>query len=96
MGAEFSFVENKRNRLVDSEDDLGISRRLPETFLRRYITADEPWIHYCTQEAKEQSQTGSEEGKDGKISRQGDVHCLWWIIYMDDLGKGTVRNLKVM
>ena len=47
-------VENKRNRVVDSEAVLALFRRTSDEFLRRYITVDETWIHYYTPETKEQ------------------------------------------
>ena len=73
--------ENKRNRVVDSEAILALSRRNPEEFRRRYITVDETWIHHYTLETKEQSKQWVFEGKGGEIGRQGDGHgflgCTW-------------------
>lgn len=34
-------VENKRNRVIDSEATLAIFRRKPDEFLHRYITVSE-------------------------------------------------------
>ncbi|XP_067131309.1 histone-lysine N-methyltransferase SETMAR-like [Centruroides vittatus] len=67
-------VENKRNRVVDSEAVLALFRRNPDEFLRRYITVDETWIHYYTPETKEQSKQWVFEGEDSKIDRKGDGH----------------------
>ena len=38
-------------------------QRNPDEFLRRFITADETWIHYFTLETKEQSKQWTSPGK---------------------------------
>ena len=73
----FLSKENKCNRLIDSEAILALFRRNPDEFLPRYITVHETWIHRYngTVETVEfWRRTGSKEGEDGEIGRQGDVH----------------------
>ncbi|GBM72402.1 hypothetical protein AVEN_175576-1 [Araneus ventricosus] len=48
-------MENKRNRVINSEAGLESFRHNLDEFLSRYITVDETWIHYYTPETKEQS-----------------------------------------
>ncbi|XP_023217030.1 histone-lysine N-methyltransferase SETMAR-like [Centruroides sculpturatus] len=91
-------VENKRNRVVDSEAILALFRRNPDEFLRRYITVDETWIHYYTPETKEQSKQWVFEGerapkKAKTVKSAGKVMAtVFWdtrgIIYTDYLEKG--------
>ena len=48
-------VDQKRQRLVDSERCLELFRRNKPNFLRRYVTMDETWIHHYTPEPKRSS-----------------------------------------
>ncbi|GBM09669.1 hypothetical protein AVEN_247037-1, partial [Araneus ventricosus] len=48
-------MENKRNRVINSEAGLALFRRNPDEFLRRHIPVDETWMQYYTPETKEQS-----------------------------------------
>ena len=48
-------VDQKRQRVVDSERCLELFRRNKPDFLRRYVTMDETWIHHYTPESKRSS-----------------------------------------
>ena len=48
-------VDQKRQRVVDSERSLELFRRNKPKFLRRYVTMDETWIHHYTPESKRSS-----------------------------------------
>ena len=48
-------VDQKRQRVVDSERCLELFRRNKPNFLRRYVTMDETWIHHYTPELKQSS-----------------------------------------
>ena len=48
-------VDQKRQRVVDSERCLELFRRNKPNFLRRYVTMDETWIHHYTPESKQSS-----------------------------------------
>ena len=50
----FLTVDQKRTRVVASEQCLGMFQRNSKAFLRRYVTVDETWIHYYTPETKNQ------------------------------------------
>ena len=45
-------VDQKRQRVIDSERCLELFRRNKLNFLRRYVTMDETWIHHYTPESK--------------------------------------------
>ena len=45
-------VDQKRQRVVDSERCLDLFRRNKANFLHRYVTVDEAWIHHYTPEPK--------------------------------------------
>ena len=48
-------VDQKRQRVVDSERCLELFRRNKPNFLRPYVTMDETWIHHYTPESKRSS-----------------------------------------
>ena len=48
-------VDQKRQRVVDSERYLELFRRNKPNFLRLYVTMDETWIRYYTPESKRSS-----------------------------------------
>ena len=48
-------VDQKRQRVVDSERCLELFRRNKPNFLRGYVTMDETWIHHYTSESKRSS-----------------------------------------
>ena len=48
-------VDQKRQRIVDSERCLELFRRNKLNFSRRYVTMDETWIHHYTPESKRSS-----------------------------------------
>ncbi|XP_075237044.1 protein GVQW3-like [Lycorma delicatula] len=56
-------VENKRNRVVNSEAVLVLFCCHPDEILHQYITVDVKWIHYYTPETKEQSKQWVFEGE---------------------------------
>ena len=77
---------------------MALFRRNPDEFLRRYITADETWIHHYTPETKEQSKQWVFEGerapkKAKTVKSVGKVMTTVFlgsreIIYTDYLEKG--------
>lgn len=87
-------LENKRNRVVDSQIILELFRRDPDEFLRRYITVDEIWIHYYTPETKQQSKQWIFHGERARtVKSAGKVMAtVFWdargIIFIDYLEKG--------
>ncbi|XP_055310682.1 protein GVQW3-like, partial [Sitodiplosis mosellana] len=55
-------VDQKQQRVDDSEACLELFRRNEKDFLRRYVTMDETWIHHFTPESNRQSsEYGSNE-----------------------------------
>ena len=48
-------MEQKQQRVGDSESCLSLFTRNKQDFLRRYVTMDETWIHHFTPELKRQS-----------------------------------------
>lgn len=44
--------------VADSVAGLTLSRRIPDWFLRLYITVDETWIHYCIAEKENMLKQG--------------------------------------
>jgi histone-lysine N-methyltransferase SETMAR len=91
-------VDNKRNRVVASQQCLELFQRNPNEFMRRYVTVDETWIHYYTPETKEQSKQWTSPGerapkKAKTVPSAGKVMAtVFWdshgIIHIDYLEKG--------
>ena len=48
-------VDQKRNRVSCSKDNLQLFQRNPQDFRCRFVTVDETWIHHYTPETKEKS-----------------------------------------
>jgi len=48
-------VDQKQQRVDDSEHCLQLFQRNKQEFLRRYVTMDETWIHHFTPESTRQS-----------------------------------------
>ena len=48
-------IDHKRNCVTTSKNCLELFKRNSNEFLRRFVTADETWIHYNTPETKQQS-----------------------------------------
>jgi len=55
--------DNKRNRGTTSEQCLTLFKRNSMEFLRRFVTVDETWIHWCAPETKEQSKQWTSPGE---------------------------------
>lgn len=95
-------LEQKQQRIDDSERCLKLFTRDKKDFLRRYITTDETWIHHYTPESKRASAEWRGEGKSrpkrpktqqsaGKI-----MASVFWdthgILLIDFLPKGQTIN----
>ena len=89
-------VDQKRQRVVDSERYLVLFRRNKPNFLRRYVTMDETWIHHYTPESKRSSAEWTAVGEKrpktqiwaGKVmvSVFWDAHGVLFIDYLE-IGK---------
>ena len=89
-------VDQKRQRVVDSERCLELFRRNEPNFLRRYVTMDETWIHHYTPESKRLSAEWTAVGEKrpkrpklqmwaGKVmaSVLSDAHGVLFIDYLE-------------
>jgi len=95
-------VEQKQQRIDDSERCLELFNRNKMDFLRRYVTMDETWIHHYTPELKRQSSewTGPGESRPKRPKTQqsaGKVMAsVFWdthgILFIDYLEKGKTIN----
>ncbi|XP_015189044.1 PREDICTED: putative uncharacterized protein FLJ37770 [Polistes dominula] len=56
-------VDQKQQRVDDSEQCLAMFKRNKPEFLRRYVTMDETWIHYFTPESKRSSSEWTATGE---------------------------------
>ena len=68
-------ADNKRTRVVASEQTLSMFRRNPKEFLRRYVTVNKTWIHYYTPEAKNQSKMWTGPGE--SASKKAKTEKSW-------------------
>ena len=95
-------VEQKRQRVVDSERCLELFRRNKPNFSRRYVTMDETWIHHYTPELKRSSAEWTAVGEK-RLKRPktqmwaGKVMALvFWdahgVLFIDYLEKGKMIN----
>ena len=97
-------VDQKRQRVVDSERCLELFRRNKPNFSRRYVTMDETWIHHYTPESNRSSAEWTAVGeKRPKRPRTqmwaGKVMALvFWdahgVLFMKYLEKGKTINSK--
>lgn len=95
-------MEQKQQRINDSESCLALFTRNKQDFLRRYVTVDETWIHHFTPESSRQSAewrtTGESRPKRPKTQQlAGKVMAsVFWdangIIFIDYLEKGKTIN----
>ena len=95
-------VDQKRQRVVDSERCLELFRRNKPNFLRRYVTMDETWIHHYTPESKRSSAewtaVGEKRPKRPKTQMwAGKVMAsVFWdahgVLFIDYLEKGKTIN----
>ena len=95
-------VEQKQQRIHDSERCLKLFTRNKKDFLRRYITMNETWIHHFTPESKRASAEWRGEGKSRpkrpKTQQSaGEVTAsVFWdmhgILLIDFLPKGQTIN----
>lgn len=98
----FLNIDQKEQRINDSQRCLEVYNRNPREFLRRYITMDETWIHHYVPEDKQQSAEwvgpGERPSKHVKQDRwAGKVLArVFWdahgIIFIDYLKKGKTVN----
>ena len=95
-------MEQKQQRVDDSESCLSLFTRNKQDFLRRYVTMDERWIHHFTPGSKRQSAewhaAGESRPKRPKTQQSAGkvmVSVFWnahGIIYIDYLEKGKYIN----
>ena len=95
-------VNQKRQRVVDSERCLELFRRNKPNFLHRYVTMDETWIHHYTPEWKRSSAVwtavGEKRPKRPKTQMwAGKVMAsVFWdahgVLFIDYLEKGKTIN----
>ena len=95
-------VDQKRQRVVDSERCLELFRRNKPNFLRRYVTMVETWIHHYTLESKlssaEWTAVGEKRPKQPKtLMWAGNVMAsVFWdadgVLFIDYLEKGKTMN----
>jgi len=91
-------IDQKQQRVENSEHCLALFRRNPKEFLHRFVTIDETWIHHYTPESNRQSAEWLEshesrpkrpktQASDGKV-----LASIFWdaqgIIMIDYLEKG--------
>lgn len=91
-------VDQKRERVEDSETNLALFKRDSKEFLRRYITVDETWIHFYTPEStqatKQWTEAGGSAPKRPKSSQSAGkvMATVFWdahgIVSLDFLEKG--------
>lgn len=95
-------VEQKQERVDDSEQCLAMFQCNKPEVLLRYVITDETWIHYFTPESKRSSSRWTATGEShpkhpkaqqltGKIMASvfWDVHC---VIFIDYLENGNTIN----
>lgn len=95
-------VDQKQQRVDDSEECLALFNKNKNEFLRRYVTMDETWLHYFTPESNRQSAswTASDEPRPQRPKTQqsaGKVMAsVFWdaqgILFIDYLQKGQTIN----
>ena len=95
-------VDQKQQRVEDSECCLELFKRDKKDFLRRYVTMDETWIHYYTPESKRSSAewTAAGESRPKRPKTQtsaGKVMAsVFWdahgILFIDYLERGKSIN----
>ena len=95
-------MEQKQQRVDDSESCLSLFTRNKQDLLRRYVTMVETWIHHFTPESKRQSVEwrAADESRPKRPKTQqsaGKVMAsVFWdahgIIYIDYLEKGKYIN----
>ena len=94
----FLTIDQKQQRVDDSERGLKLFQRNPNEFLRRFVTMDETWIHHYTPESNRQSaewlQPGESRPKRPKTQQSAGkvLASIFWdargIIFIDYLEKG--------
>ena len=90
-------MDQKRQRVVDSERYLQLFRRNKPNFLRRYVRMDETWIHHYTPGSKRSSAewtaVGEKRPKRPKTQMWADkvMASVFWdahkVLYIDYLVK---------
>lgn len=95
-------VDQKQERVDDSEQCLAMFKRNKPEFLRRYVTMDETWIHHFTPESKRSSSewtaTGEPRPKRPKAQQSAGkvMASVFWdvrgVIFIDYLEKGNTIN----
>lgn len=95
-------VDQKQQRIDDSERCLELFKRNKRDFLRRYVTMDETWIHHFTPESNRQSAewraAGESRPKRPKTQTSAGkvMASVFWdthgILFIDYLEKGKTIN----
>lgn len=91
-------IDQKRNRVVLSEQNLAYFKKDPKEFMRRFITMDETWIHHYTPESREgpkqwcEKEKGAPKRPKTQQSAGKVMASVFWdsqgIIMIDYLEKG--------
>lgn len=89
-------VDQKRNRVRCSKDNLELFQLNPQDFKRRFVTVDETWIHHYTPEKESKEGVASGESapkKEKTVPSAGKIRAtVFWdsqgIILIDYLEKG--------
>ena len=99
-------VEQKQQRIHDSERCLKLFTRNKKDFLRRYITINETWIHHFTPESKRASAEWRGEGesrpkrpKTQQLAGKVMAFVFWdmhGILLIDFLPKGQEINSDLL
>ena len=85
-------VDQKQQRVDDSEQCLAMFTRNKSDFLRRYVTMDETWIHHFTPESKRSSSEWTAAGEPrpkrpkaqqsaGKRCGFSILGCIWYNLH---------------
>lgn len=95
-------IDQKQQRVDDSEQCLAMFKRNKSEFLRRYVTMDETWLHHYTPESNRQSaewvardEPNPTRGKTQRSAGKVMASVFWdahGIIFIDYLPKGQKIN----
>lgn len=95
-------IDQKQQRVDDSEQCLALFNHNKKDFLRRYVTMDETWLHHYTPESNRQSAKWTAYGESnptrGKTQQSAGkvMASVFWdthgIIFIDYLEKGKTIN----
>ena len=88
-------VDQKQERVDDSEQCLAMFKRNKPEFLRRYVTMDETWIHHFTPESKRSPFERPKHPKAQQLAGKVMAAVFWDVrdvILIDYLEQGNTIN----